>query len=234
MKWIFKLWMIIFVIIFIWIYFLFISPKIFNKSVHIVPNIIDMTENDALKKLQDENIKYNLYYQENKSNVVLRTIPYPNTEIKKNYQVDVYIGKVMPVSYKSYLGRIWNEVKEEIEVMCNNNGIKLRVIYEVNNSVLDGVIINETLNNKQTLEGIEELTITISNNNTKLKMPNFVGKHINEVLEFVDRNNLSVIFIYLEVMMAEDIVLYQSINENTIIDKNSIYKIEIYVSKLIT
>ena len=234
MKWIFRLWLVILIIVFIWFYFLFISPRLFNKTIYRVPNIIDMNENEALKKLEDEKIYYNLHYQENSSNVVLKTIPYPNTEIKKNYHVDVYIGKVMPASYKSYLGRVWNEVKEEIEIMCNNNGIKLRVIYELNDSVFEGVIINESLNNKQTLEGIEELIITISNNNTNLKMPNFVGKHINEVLEFVDRNNLSVIFIYLEVMMAEDIVLYQSINENTIIDKNSNYKIEIYVSKLIT
>ena len=213
---------------------MFISPKIFNKTTYVVPNIINMDEADALKILEENGINYTIHYQENRDNIVLKTMPYANTEIKKRYKIDVYIGQIVPVSYKSYLGQIWEEVKEEIEITCNNNGIKLRIIYELNNNVLDGVIIKESLNNKQTLEGIEELIITISNNNTKLKMPNFVGKHISEVLEFVDKNNLLVVFIYLEVMMAEDIVLYQSINENTIIDKNSNYKIEIYVSKLIT
>ena len=224
----------IFVIIFIWIYFLFISPRLFNKITYVVPNIINMNENDALKVLDENDISYNIHYQENINNIVLKTIPYANTEIKKRYKIDVYIGHVTPVSYKSYLGQVWQDVKDEIEIICNNNGIKLRVIYELNDNVLDGIIINESLNNKQTLDGIEELIITISNNNTKLKMPNFVGKHINEVLEFIDENNLLAVFIYLEVMMPEDIVLYQSINENTIIDKNSNYKIEIYVSKLIT
>ena len=62
-------------------------------------------------------------------------------------------------------------------------------------------------------------------------MPNFVGKHINEVVEFANKNNLLVIFIYLETPILEDIILHQSIKENTVIDKNSNYKIEIYVSK---
>ena len=103
--------------------------------------------------------------------------------------------------------------------------------YEENDNVLDGVIINESLSNGESLEGVNELIITISSNNTKLLMPDFVGKHINDVIEFVNKNNLMVIFIYLETPILEDIIVHQSISKNTIIDKNSNYKIEIYVSK---
>ena len=226
-----RLWIVIFVIICIWIYFLFISPKIFNNKILVVPNIIEMSEEEGIETLKMSKIKYKIIYLENQDNIVLRTMPYPNTKIKGDYEIEVFIGKVMPASYKSYIGQVYEDVKEKINIMCNNNGIKLKIKYEQNNNVLDGVIINESINNGDYLEGIEELVITISSNNTKLLMPNFVGKHINEVVEFANKNNLLVIFIYLETPILEDIILHQSIKENTVIDKNSNYKIEIYVSK---
>lgn len=226
-----RLWIVIFVIICIWIYFLFISPKIFNNKILVVPNIIEMSEEEGIETLKTSKIKYKIIYLENQDNIVLRTMPYPNTKIKGNYEIEVFIGKVMPASYKSYIGQVYEDVKEKINIMCNNNGIKLKIKYEQNNNVLDGVIINESINNGDYLEGIDELIITISSNNTKLLMPNFVGKHINEVVEFANKNNLLVIFIYLETPILEDIILHQSIKENTVIDKNSNYKIEIYVSK---
>ena len=226
-----RLWIVIFVIICIWIYFLFISPKIFNNKILVVPNIIEMSEEEGIETLKMSKIKYKIIYLENQDNIVLRTMPYPNTNIKGNYEIEVFIGKVMPASYKSFIGQVYDDVKDKINIICNNNGIKLKIKYEQNSNVLDGVIINESINNGQYLEGIEELTITISSNNTKLLMPNFVGKHINEVVEFANKNNLLVIFIYLETPILEDIILHQSIKENTVIDKNSNYKIEIYVSK---
>ena len=225
------LWIVTFVIILLWLYFLFISPKIFNNKILVVPEIINLNEEEGLKVLKDNNIKYNIVYLENEENIILKTSPYPNTKIKSNFEIDVYVGKIMPASFKSYVGQVYDDVKDKINIMCNNNGINLKVRYEENDNVLDGVIINESLSNGESLEGVNELIITISSNNTKLLMPDFVGKHINDVIEFVNKNNLMVIFIYLETPILEDIIVHQSISKNTIIDKNSNYKIEIYVSK---
>lgn len=225
------LWIMTFVIVLLWIYFLFISPKIFNNKILVVPNIIEMTEEEGIETLKTSKIKYKITYLENEDNVVLKTMPYPNTKIKSNFEIDVYVGKIMPASYKSFIGQVYDDVKDKINIMCNNNGINLKIKYEENDNVLNGVIINESLSNGEYLEGVEELVITISSNNTKLLMPNFVGKHINEVIDFVNENNLLVIFIYLETPILEDIIIHQSIKENTVIDRNSNYKIEIYVSK---
>ena len=225
------LWTVTFVIILLWLYFLFISPKIFNNKILVVPEIINLSEEEGIKVLKDNNIKYNIVYLENEENIILKTSPYPNTKIKSNFEIDVYVGKIMPASFKSYVGQVYDDVKDKINIMCNNNGINLKVRYEENDNVLDGVIINESLSNGESLEGVNELIITISSNNTKLLMPDFVGKHINDVIEFENKNNLMVIFIYLETPILEDIIVHQSISKNTIIDKNSNYKIEIYVSK---
>ena len=208
------LWTATFVIILLWLYFLFISPKIFNNKILVVPEIINLNEEEGLKVLKDNNIKYNIVYLENEENIILKTSPYPNTKIKSNFEIDVYVGKIMPASFKSYVGQVYDDVKDKINIMCNNNGINLKVRYEENDNVLDGVIINESLSNGESLEGVNELIITISSNNTKLLMPDFVGKHINDVIEFVNKNNLMVIFIYLETPILEDILFinqYQKI-----------------------
>ena len=203
------LWTVTFVIILLWLYFLFISPKIFNNKILVVPEIINLNEEEGLKVLKDNNIKYNIVYLENEENIILKTSPYPNTKIKSNFEIDVYVGKIMPASFKSYVGQVYDDVKDKINIMCNNNGINLKVRYEENDNVLDGVIINESLSNGESLEGVNELIITISSNNTKLLMPDFVGKHINDVIEFVNKNNLMVIFIYLETPILEDIIVHQ-------------------------
>ena len=123
-----RLWIVIFVIICIWIYFLFISPKIFNNKILVVPNIIEMSEEEGIETLKTSKIKYKIIYLENQDNIVLRTMPYPNTKIKGNYEIEVFIGKVMLASYKSYIGQVYEDVKEKINIMCNNNGIKLSLI----------------------------------------------------------------------------------------------------------
>ena len=88
MRKIFRLWIFIFIIIFLWIYFLFISPKLFNKSVIIVPNLINMTEDEAIKYLIDNKFDYIISYHESSSNKVIKTIPYPNTKINlRNFKI---------------------------------------------------------------------------------------------------------------------------------------------------
>ena len=68
------LWTATFVIILLWLYFLFISPKIFNNKILVVPEIINLNEEEGLKVLKDNNIKYNIVYLENEENIKNFTI----------------------------------------------------------------------------------------------------------------------------------------------------------------
>ena len=92
MKWVLRLWMVTLAIVLLWIYFLFISPKIFNNKILMIPNVIDLKEEDAIAELKKNKIKYQITYIENDKEVALKTIPYAGTSVKADYVVSLYIG----------------------------------------------------------------------------------------------------------------------------------------------
>ena len=57
-----KLWVVIFIIIILWVYFLFISPNIFNKSTIVIPDVIGLSEKNAVEVLEEGNINYQITY----------------------------------------------------------------------------------------------------------------------------------------------------------------------------
>lgn len=231
MKWALRLWLVIFGIFIIWIYFLFISPKIFHNQIVTIPDVVDMNEEEAIAELERHKIKYQITYVENEKNSALKTVPYAGTNIKSNYVISLYIGKVMPVAYRSYLGRIYDDVSEEINVMCNTFGIKLRIEYEEVDSVVGGLIIKESLVDGSVINQGDELCLTLSSNHSSYMMPNFIGKTIEEALQWINEYQLKVNLTYIQTPVEEDIIIYQSTPANTLIHKNNPYTLDLYVSK---
>ena len=231
MKWALRLWLVIFGIFIIWIYFLFISPKIFHNTILTIPDVVDMKEDDAIAELEKHKIKYQITYVENEKNLALKTIPYAGTSIKADYVISLYVGKVMPVAYRSYLGRIYEDVIEEINVMCNSYGLKLKIEYEEVDSGVSGLIIKESLVDGSILNQGDELCLTLSSNHSSYMMPNIVGMSVTEALEWINKYQLKVSFTYMQTPVEEDIIIFQSTPANTLVHKNNTYTLDLYVSK---
>lgn len=231
MKWILRLWLIVFAIIILWIYFLFISPQLFGKKTLMVPELVHLTEEQAIETLEQEHISYQITYIENSTDEVLKTIPYAGTEIKENYTITVYIGKIMPQTYHSYLGQVYEDVAEEIDKMCHDTKIRLKVEYEETSTRISGLIIRESLMDGTILDQGLELCLTISKNTDTFLMPRLVGMKIDEALELIKEYPIKVHINYMATPIEEDIVLFQSTTENTIIDKKNQSFLELYVSK---
>ena len=204
-----KLWIGVFIIIVLWIYFLFISPLIFNSGVVVVPDLVGMNEEEAVDKLKKSNIDYQITYIQNSSESVLKTIPYAGVNIKKNFIIDLYIGKIFPNSYHSYLGLLYDDVKEEIERICNDNAIKLEIKYVEDNSLISGVIINESFVDGYIMKKGDILTLTISNNNSYFVMPNLVGLNIYDALAILKEYDIKAIVNYYSSPIENDIVLIE-------------------------
>lgn len=62
-------------------------------------------------------------------------------------------------------------------------------------------------------------------------MPNLVGKPIEEALELLKDYQLHININYVSTPIDEDLVIFQSTSENTIINKNNSYVLDLYVSK---
>ena len=231
MKWTLRLWMVTLAILLLWIYFLFISPKIFNNKVVKVPDVLNLNEAEAIQTLKENNIKYQITYIESEKEVALKTVPYAGTNIKADYVVSLYMGKIMPMSYKSYLGRLYDDVAKEIELMCNNYGLQLKIQYEENDNVVKGVIIKESLVDGSSLNKGDELCLTIAVNHLSFLMPDFVGMSIDDALELIEKYNLKVNLTYIPTPVDSDIIIFQSTPANTLISKNNPYALDLYVSK---
>ncbi len=227
----YRLWLVIFGIIIIWIYFIFISPKIFHNTILTIPNIVNLKEEEAISLLKENKIEYQITYLEDKDEVVKKTIPYPGTKIKKGNRIEVYIGKIMPNSYHSYLGQIYALVQEDIERMCKENGLILKIEYEEHNDMPGQTIIRESLVDGSSLNHGDELILTIVSNKNSFIMPNLVGMHLDDALALFKETKIKININYYQTPIEEDIVLYQSTAPNTIISiyNNSI--IDLYVSK---
>ena len=101
MKLILRLWLVTFGIIILWIYFLFISPKIFNNRIIEIPDVVNLSEADAVEILNEKKIKYQITYIESTEERTLKTIPYAGTSVKANYVVSLYIGKLCQLLIKA-------------------------------------------------------------------------------------------------------------------------------------
>ncbi|MBD5390479.1 PASTA domain-containing protein [bacterium] len=231
MKWVLRLWLVILGIVIIWIYFLFISPKIFHNQILTIPDVVNMNEDEAIAELDKHKIKYQITYVENEKNYALKTIPYAGTKIKADYVISLYVGKIMPVAYRSYLGRLYDEVSEEIDAMCNHTGIKLKIEYEEVDSLVSGLIIKESLVDGSAIHQGDELCLTLSSNHLSYMMPNFIGMTIDEALQWINEYHLKVNLTYIQTPVEEDIIIYQSTPANTLIHKNNMYSLDLYVSK---
>lgn len=231
MKWILRLWLVIFAIIILWVYFLFISPKIFSKEILVVPNVVSLSEKEAIDTLEKAHIDYQITYVENLSEEVLKTLPYAGTEIKSDYKVMVYIGKVLPKSYHSFLGQVYEDVEEDIQKLCNEFDLKLNIEFEEDETKMSGIIIKESLIDGTILNQGGELCLTISKNNDTFLMPRLIGLTIDEALNMIKDYPMKVNINYYATPIEEDIVLFQSTSENTMIDKKNQSVLELYVSK---
>lgn len=231
MKIVNKFWIIIFVIIIGWIYYIFISPYILYKKEIVVPDVVGLSEEDVIKTLDDSDIKYKIIYIQDDNNLVLKTIPYAGVDIKKNYVIDVYIGHVFPKSYKSYLGLLYDDVRGEIEVLCNDYGLNLIIEYVDDDSLISGVIIGESIKDGSIINNGDTLVLTISKNESFFVMPNLVGLNIYDALKVLDEYNIKTVINYYVSPIDYDTVLYQSISEDSIIKKGNQYEITLYVSR---
>ncbi|MDE5868253.1 MAG: PASTA domain-containing protein, partial [Anaeroplasmataceae bacterium] len=226
-------WIVIFVIFLVWLYFLFLSPRIFNSKTIVVPDVINLSQEEAEHKLQDAQIKYQITYIENDKEQALKTIPYAGTNIKANYVIDLYVGMKFPKTYHSYLGQNYEIYQNEINQMCLDYNIELIVEY-VPSYQMSGLILEESLKEGSILNEQKTLKLVIALNEETFLMPNLVGMHIEDALELLKDYKISIHVNYYASIIEEDIVLYQSTAPQTMIQKQNRSILELYVSKGIT
>ena len=226
-----RLWIVIFIIGVLWVNYIFISPKIFNNKIVEIPDILDLPIDEGMNKLDDIDIEYRISYVESDDEKILKTIPHSGTKIKAGTIVSVYVGKKFPVKYRTYVGLIYNNVSNQIIEFCGKNNIKLIIEYEESSSI-NGMIIRESIVDGEVISEKGELIITIAKNSSYYLMPNLIGLDIDSAIEIINNYGIKVNIIYYCSPIDEDIIIYQSVEPNSLIYKGNSFTIDIYVSKV--
>lgn len=224
------LWIIIVFIILGWIYYLFISPYVFTKKEYEVPNIVGLSENEAISKLDNGNFNYKINYISGEDEIVTKTYPKAGLKIHKDYVINVYIEKQLPSYYYSFVGLIYDNNINLINDFCNKHNIILNVIYELNNNYISGQIFYQSKNTDMLVESGSELTIRVALSDEFIAMPNLININIYEVIKILDSYNFKYNIIYYNSPIERDIVISQSIDEGQLIKKGNNNYFNVYVS----
>ena len=184
------IWIVNAITILGWLFYLFIFPSIYYKEELIIPNLTGYTEADAIRLLNDSNINADIYYIESDISEVKYSIPSFGSTIKKNATISLYIGRISPIYYESFVGLMYDKNQDYISQYCKENKITYTVVYELNDDEIPGLIINQS---KTALDEVctgDEIILTVSSSNQYVQMPSLSGMHIDSVISFLNENNL--------------------------------------------
>ena len=222
---------IIISIIFLWwIYYLYISPYLHKQNIIDVPQIIGLSEIEAIEVLESSNLKYNINYIDGDDEIVVDTMPTVGMQVYEKSVIDVFINKPLPAYYMSFVGLIYDSNVELIKSFCKKYNIEYQLLYEKNDNYISGQIIKQS-KSKDTLISEKDIIIfTIATNDSYFSMPNLVGMHIKDCIKLLDSYNLNYNIIYFNSPIDEDIVISQSISEGVTLKKGNKYIFDIYVS----
>lgn len=225
------LWIIIMIIGLFWLYYLFLANKFFPKKELIVPDVVGLTEPQMEEVLNENKVKYNIFYVDGEQAIVQKTFPKAGSKIYETYYIDVYVYNKMPKYYEDFTGLLFDDEIKNIENFCKNYDLLYKVVYVVDNSYPQGQIIWQSLTSDDVIKSGDELVFKVVINDDYIQMPNLAGMNIIDAMKLLDKFQLNYNVIYYYAPIQEDTVVFQSVLEGTLIKKGNAYSFDIYVSK---
>ena len=214
-----------------WVYYLFLANKFFPKKELIVPDVVGLTEPQMEEVLNENKVKYNIFYVDGEQAIVQKTFPKAGSKIYETYYIDVYVYNKMPKYYEDFTGLLFDDEIKNIENFCKNYDLLYKVVYVVDNSYPQGQIIWQSLTSDDVIKSGDELVFKVVINDDYIQMPNLAGMNIIDAMKLLDKFQLNYNVIYYYAPIQEDIVVFQSVLEGTLIKKGNAYSFDIYVSK---
>lgn len=222
---------IIFLItVFGFVFYFAIYPSLKNEATIAVPDITGKSEEEAKEILDGSKIVYEIIYQSGDDNKVVKTIPEANSLIKESQKVIVYISIKEEERVADLTGLSYSDAIKRLEKYKEEYGINYNIIYKEIDSGIDNIVIFQS-DTSSYLKDIKSLDITISEVNDKIYMPNLVGQNYHTAVTLCNDNGLDLGAIFISSILNKNTIIYQEPEPNTILYKNSMTKITIYVAK---
>lgn len=195
-----------------------------------VPTVLNLSEDEAVKLLEEKHLKANVsrYAQSNnyEDGKVMEQDPSPKTKVKKNSTVNLVISQGRKVKVPDLSGMTLEQAEEKLKELDLALG---KTNTEYSDSVAKDKIIDQDPREKEKVQAGSEVDVTVSlgkKEETKnVSVPNFVGNYEEDAISIARENNLVVNKI--DYKYSDDyekgIVISQSIPQGTqVAEKTSI------------
>ncbi len=205
---------------------LFISNYKTNEMPDLIGENIDIAEN-ILKIIGVDEDKIEIKYQisdEYNENTIIETKPKANTDLEKDQIIILTVssGKEK-IILDDYSGLIYTDVQTTLEEL----GLKVKIEYE-QNSVTQGIIIDQDPVSGSELEKGDEITITVSEGKKEISMPNFITLKEDQVSTWADDNDINISRTYqCDDIYGDGIVVKQSPSSGSIVEDGSTVEITV-------
>lgn len=208
-----------------------VGQTIYDESTRLhlwnyIPNTYSVEE---VKNAMKENL-------EEKEHTLIKTFSY---SVKEGYTPKV-IGEGPYSFYPTYdlLPDLTGHSLTEVEAWLRNYGIKVKVEYQINNNVEEGIVLDQNYPVQKRLDKIEDKTVTVTvskkeevheqeekdlvdclkdEDNDVCLLPNFLSKTKNDVVEWSSKfsNIVAFYFEYEESDEEKGTIISQSVNSGT-------------------
>ncbi|WP_236785265.1 Stk1 family PASTA domain-containing Ser/Thr kinase [Anaerococcus ihuae] len=188
-----------------------------------VPTVLNLSEDEAVKILEEKHLKANVsrYAQSNnyEDGKVMEQDPSPKTKVKKNSTVNLVISQGREVKVPDLSGMTLEQAEEKLKELDLALG---KTNTEYSDSVAKDKIIDQDPREKEKVQAGSEVDVTVSlgkeEPETKnVTIPNFVGRYEEDAISTARENNLVVNKIDYEYSddYEKGIVISQSIPKGT-------------------
>lgn len=212
------------------VFVIVIYPFIKIDEVIQIPNIIGLSEKEGLEILDNKDVKYNIVYIKGKSSNIVSTVPGVNSLIKKSQNIIVYIEEYEGDFVIDFSNMNINDAKTILEEYKKEYGILYEIEYVTSDNNISNIVIGQSVSD-ELLDNIDKIILTVNISNDYIKMPNFIMKDYKEAFLFCKDNGLIFEGIYITSLIDEGLIIYQEIEYNEDIRKNSYTRLLFYIAK---
>lgn len=184
-------------------------------------NVINYNLNDAITKLGQHEIEIKYVESNEAKDVIIKTTPQPNEYVKKDERIILYVSKgYISEKYPNIINLPYESIKEKLDKLVNKYELQLKINYIEDKNLPDGLIVSFSKVD-EIIKKNDIIELTIIKNNKYVVLPDFYGWYYEDVLNFLNQNDLKAIFVYKVSLSYPDYVIGQSIKPYEEVLKNS-------------
>lgn len=176
----------------------FYYVKSSNSNMVQVPTVLNLSEEEAVKILEEKNLKANIsrYAQSNnyEAGKVMEQDPTPKTKVRKNSTVNLVVSQGREVKVPDLSGLTLEQAEEKLKELDLELG---KTSTDFSESVKKDKIIDQNPRKNEKVQAGSEIDVTVSlgkeeDDVKNVKVPNFVGNYEEDAISLANENGLTV------------------------------------------